>query len=122
MPKKCHRCRIRKRYSEFNKSNKTKDGYRGWCRDCTKADWMDYSKRGNTKKNGSYLYWVIYDPLESFTKNSAFTRNEIEDMLHDEYLAIGTRFRRGKYEYRVNDDLCLTRETAGVAASGGVRR
>ncbi len=30
-------------------------------------------------------------------------------------LAIGTRFARGKYEYRVNDDLCLMRETAEVA-------
>ena len=115
MPKKCQKCRVSKRYSEFNKNRNTRDGYGAWCRECKQADWMDYSERGYAKKNRSYLYFVIYDPLDSFGENSSFTRQEIEDMLNAEYLAIGTRFRRGNYEYRVNDDLCLTRETAGVA-------
>ena len=53
------------------------------------------------------LYRVIYDPLDSFGERSEFSRQEIEEMLRSEYLAIGTRFRRGKYEYRVNDDLRL---------------
>ena len=58
------------------------------------------------------LYRVIYDPLNSFGERSEFSRQEIDDMLNNEYLAIGTRFRQGAHEYRVNDDLQLTREVA----------
>ncbi len=116
MPKKCQKCRIPKRYSEFNKNKNTKDGYGAWCRECMKVDWNEYSARGCEKNNVRYLYFVIYDPLDSFTNGSSFTRAEIMEMLRAEYLAIGTRFRRGEVEYRVNDDLCLIRETAVVAA------
>ena len=113
MPKRCHKCRTWKRYSEFNKNRNTRDGYASWCRECKKANWMDYSERqrkGIGKRNGSYLYFVIYDPLDTFTDNSSFTKQEVADMLNLEYLAIGTRFRRGEHEYRVNSDLKLARE------------
>ncbi len=114
--KKCTDCKAPKLLNQFNLDKYKKDGHRSRCRACEKL--INYYRPSRQRKQYVHrvsLYRVIYDPLDSFGENSSFTRQEIEDMLHVEYLAIGTQFRRGKYEYRVNDDMRLTRETAGVA-------
>ena len=62
-------------------------------------------RRGLTYKARTWTnaprYKVIYDPCDSFSAASSFTRIELDEMLNDEYLAIGTRFRRGECEYEV---------------------
>ncbi len=114
--KKCTDCGKPKLLGEFNLDKHKRDGHRSKCRACEKLiNYYKLPRRRKAYQSRVSLYRVIYDPLDSFGENSEFSRSEIEDMLHDEYLAIGTRFRRGKFEYRVNDDLRLTRETAGVA-------
>lgn len=114
--KKCTDCKMTLLLNQFNLDKHKRDGHRSRCRACEKKiNYYRPPRRRKQYESRVNLYRVIYDPLNSFGENSSFTRQEIEDMLHDEYLAIGTRFRRGKYEYRVNDDLHLTRETAGVA-------
>ena len=113
--KKCTDCKAPKLLGEFNLDKHKKDGHRSKCRACEKLiNYYRPPRRRKQYESRVNLYRVIYDPLNSFGENSSFTRQEIEDMLHDEYLAIGTRFRRGKYEYRVNNSMCLTRETVGV--------
>lgn len=97
--KRCQKCRRLKRYSDFNKDDRSKDGYQGACRECSKA----YARRYVREP----MYHVIYDPCNTFSWDSSFTRNEVDEMLEDEYLAIGTRFRRGKHEYRVTEKMCL---------------
>ena len=101
MPKKCQKCRVSKRYKDFNKDKREKSGYQGVCRECSK----DYAEK--YCRNPIKDYHVIFDPLGTFTDSSYFTRAEIMDMLNMEYLAIGTLFRSGKREYRVNEELCL---------------
>ena len=44
---------------------------------------------------------MVYDPCNSFTGDSSFTRAQIAEMLNSEYLAIGTRFRCDGYELEV---------------------
>ena len=114
--KKCTACGRTKLLTAFNLDAHKKDGHRSGCRECQLANYSGRKPRQRREYQPRVsLYRVIYDPLDSFGENSSFTRQEISDMLDDEYLAIGTRFRRGKFEYRVNDDLRLMRETAGVA-------
>ena len=115
--KKCTDCKMTLLLNEFNLDAHKKDGHRSKCRACEKKiNYYKPMRRGRKQFESRALrYRVIYDPLDSFGENSSFTRREIEEMLREEYLAIGTRFRRGKFEYRVNDDLRLMRETAGVA-------
>ena len=113
--KKCTDCKAPKLLGEFNLDKHKPDGHRSRCRACEKkVNYYKLPRRRKAYQSRVLLYRVIYDPLDSFGENSEFTRREIDDMLHDEYLAIGTRFARGKFEYRVNDDLCLLRETAEV--------
>jgi hypothetical protein len=45
MTKRCPKCGIEKARTEFNKDSRTKDGLRGWCRDCTRADSRERYKR-----------------------------------------------------------------------------
>ncbi len=118
--KKCTDCKAPKLLGEFNLDKHKKDGHRSRCRACEKL--INYYRHPRQRKQyqpRALLYRVIYDPLDSFGLRSEFSRQEIEDMIrgneNGSFLAIGTRFRRGKFEYRVNDDLCLMRENAGVA-------
>ena len=106
--KKCTDCRVAKLLSEFNLDKHKRDGHRSRCRACEKEiNGYRLPRRRKQYESRVVLYRVIYDPLDSFGERSEFSRQEIDDMLRSEYLAIGTRFRRGKYEYRVNDDLRL---------------
>ena len=103
--KQCPRCNDMKPFSAFSKNKVTKTGRASWCRAC-RAEY----KRGryNPSDNSKWRrYYVVYDPLDSFGERSSFTRQEIDDMLHEEYLAIGTLFRRADKESRVSDDLRL---------------
>ena len=113
--KKCTDCRVAKLLSDFNLDKHKSDGHRSRCRACEKQ--INYYKLPRRRKQYTsrvVLYRVIYDPLDSFGERSEFSRQEIDDMLRGNedgsFLAIGTRFKRGKHEYRVNDDLRLTRE------------
>ncbi len=119
--KKCTDCKAPKLHNEFNLDRHKKDGHRSKCRACEKQiNYYKLPRRGRKQfESRVSLYRVIYDPLDSFGLRSEFTRQEISVMLRGDedgsFLAIGTRFRRGDKEYRVNDDLRLMRETAGVA-------
>ena len=119
--KKCTDCKMTMLLNQFNLDKHKRDGHRSRCRACEKKiNYYRPPRRRKQYESKVLLYRVIYDPLDSFGENSSFTRQEIEEMIRGNedgsFLAIGTRFRRGKYEYRVNDDLCLSRETAGVVA------
>jgi len=106
--KRCASCENVKPFSAFSRNKATKTGRASWCKVC-RAEWkrIRYKPSNNSKWQ---RYYVIYDPIDSFTKTSSFTKSEIVDMLHNEYLAIGTRFRSGANEYRVNNNLCLKKE------------
>jgi hypothetical protein len=101
MAKRCGKCRKLKARRHFNKDKRSKCGLQWICRDCNN----NYQR----KFVGSIYYRVIHDPWESFTSNSEYKRSDIEEMLHDGFLAVGTRFRRGKVEYRVNEDMRIVR-------------
>jgi len=66
---------------------------------------------GRRVKHFHKPYKVIFDPLDSFTANSSFSRNEIDDMLSMGYLARGTRFRKNGSVYEVNEFYRLERIT-----------
>ena len=110
----CTICKEPKLLNQFNLDAHKKDGHRSSCRACEKENnyYRQPPRRRKVYKSRIIRYRVIYDPLNSFGENSSFTRQEIMEMLNLEYLAIGTRFRSGTHEYRVNDDLCLIREVA----------
>ena len=112
MAKRCPNCETEKDNSEFNNHSNRNDGLQPICRECTRAKWAEYrlrKKMGVVGPGYTAQYRVVYDPLDSFTNDSWYTANEIADMLSKEYLAIGTRFRRGEYEYRVNEDMRMVR-------------
>jgi hypothetical protein len=112
MDKRCPNCKVFKPLNQFNNNTNRKDGVQSICRECTRTKWKEYRLRKKMGVEGpGYVarYKVIYDPLDSFTKNSTYTSNEIAMMLDNEYLAIGTKFRRGEYEYRVNEDMRMVR-------------
>lgn len=65
-------------------------------------------------RNDTRIYEVIYDPCNTFPDGSFFSLGEVQEMLRDDYLAIGTLFRvatidrqsrvrKTKY-YEVTDD------------------
>ena len=98
MRKLCRKCGKRKAYSEFyirtKGTNGTKDGYYNVCKECFKEYSTDKSSRKPRPRTPRYR--VVYDPCNSFSINSSFTRCEIDDMLREEYLAIGTTFLRNR--------------------------
>ena len=115
--KPCKICGVPKALSEYHKKHDNKDGLNTHCRACHAELAREY-KRGKGKKDNRLVagvggpYKVVYDPLDSFTCNSSFTRTEIREMIHDEYLAIGTRFRRGIQEWEVSTEMTLREVTA----------
>ena len=99
--KQCSDCKEWKKLSEFNKDKKSKkDGRQKNCRACSRIYWSE---------NSSHKYYVIFDPWNSFTKNSSYKRKEITEMLENKFLAAGTKFRRGKYEYEISEKMSLDR-------------
>ena len=106
--KRCARCENVKPFSAFSRNKATKTGRASYCKVC-RAEWKRI-RRKPSYSNRWQRYYVIYDPIDSFTKTSSFTKDEIMDMLRNEYLAIGTRFRCGADEYQVNNDLRLRKE------------
>ncbi len=102
--KPCRVCGEPKPLSEYHKKHDNRDGHSNECKVCNTESKKLYKMRGNGKdiyKNWGGPYRVVYDPLDTFTSNSSFRRSEIMDMLRDEYLAIGTRFRRDGCELEV---------------------
>jgi hypothetical protein len=97
--KVCGSCKKELPFSSFYRRAKGKgsiDGYWKNCKPCSGGN-------GSVK----IYYRVIYDPLDSFLPTSAFTRQEIMDMLNMEYLAIGTLFRKGDRYYEVTKEMML---------------
>lgn len=54
-----------------------------------------YRKRDDTTR----VYEVLYCPCNSFPSKCFFTLREVQDMLANDYLAIGTIFRVKRYYY-----------------------
>ena len=50
--KYCRHCDTTKPVAEFGKQSNTKDGLRGWCKDCFKVYGREWRKKQNAK-----LYW-----------------------------------------------------------------
>lgn len=115
--KRCPRCDTWKSYDCFHKDKKRRDGYAVYCVDCEALRSKEYYSRSKPKRaytsrcwTNAVRYRVVYDPLNTFTDNSEFTRPEIEEMCRLEYLAIGTEFRRGEYRYRITKNMKMVRE------------
>lgn len=51
MTKICCTCRVLKSIGEFNKDSSTRDGLRGYCRDCGNSYWRDYKSKYRDKRN-----------------------------------------------------------------------
>ena len=103
MPKRCANCKQLLDPSAFNKDVAKKDGLCSWCRECKSLLSERTWRHGPRKKRTANVitYQVVYDPCDSFSVSSEFTRKEIYAMLNEDYLAIGTRFKRGQTEYEV---------------------
>ena len=118
--KLCKNCGKQKPYSEFHLKADMADGYQSDCKECKNLfakKWRKsrgkgiYAGKVNAHKLGG-PYRVIYDPCDSFTKGSSFRRTEIAEMLANEYLAIGTRFRSDKGTWEVSASMTLREVTA----------
>lgn len=89
--KECRTCGVLKPLTEFYKKSDNADKKQTHCKECSRMMIKDIYRRKRRKDAGPYLR-LIYCPLNSWSKHSAFTRWEINEMLSSEYLAIGTRF------------------------------
>ncbi len=54
--KKCSICEQSKTLSEFGKSSRNKDGLKGQCKECRRAEWSRYSKSPLGKKTKEKYY------------------------------------------------------------------
>jgi hypothetical protein len=116
--KRCAKCKDLFDALEFNKDSSKRDGLCSWCRECKKV----FGNNGNGPKHGPrknrtsniITYRVIYDPCDSFSLCSEFTRVEIYEMLKEEYLAIGTTFlrKRDKTYHKVTEEMKFERVAA----------
>ena len=111
--KKCARCKDLLELSEFNTDRAKKDGLCSWCKECKRLSsngCVERKQRHGPRMNknaGITTYRVVYDPCDSFSMSSEFTRREIYEMLKAGYLAIGTRFfrKRDKTYHEVMMDM-----------------
>ena len=115
--KTCNDCGLEKPLSKFHKKSDNKDGLNNFCSPCCSIRQREFrSKRGKgmtaSKHKIGGAYKVVYCPCDSFTRNSSFTREQVYKMLNDEFLAIGTRFRRGSSEWEVSTVMTLREVTA----------
>ncbi len=81
--------------TDFYKRKASVDGHNHTCKFCF------------YKRRKAPFYKVIYCPCNSFTGDSQFTRREVDEMLKQEQLAIGTRFKHALTEYVVSVDMRL---------------
>ncbi len=85
--------------TDFYKRRGSVDGHNHTCKHCF------------AKRRQAPLYKVLFCPCNSWTGDSQFTRNEVDEMLRgvdgESFLAIGTRFSHGLTEYVVNEDMRL---------------
>ena len=112
--KRCRKCGEDKSLSEFHPKQDMADGLQGNCRECQNGYIRRWRTRGNAKdiyRNTGGPYQVVYCPCNSFTNGSTFRRSEIAEMLDNEYLAIGTRFRHGVIVYEVSKKFTLQEVT-----------
>ena len=108
--KECRVCGEQKPLSEYHKKHDNKDGLQTCCRTCHYEITRHYRVRGEGRTIYSRTggpYRVVYCPCDSFTAGSSFTRTEISKMMANEYLAIGTRFKRGIDEWEVSSRMTL---------------
>ena len=100
MHKRCANCKQMLELIEFNLDRQKKDGHCSWCRECkSRTKYGETKQRHGPRMNKSsnvITYRVVYDPCDSFSVASEFSRPEIYDMLREEYLAIGTTFFRNR--------------------------
>ena len=117
--KECKDCGLEKPRSEFHKKSDNKDGLNNFCSPCCSIRQREHrgrAKSGNDRAASKHkiggAYKLVYCPCDSFTRNSSFTREQVYEMLNDEFLAIGTRFRRGIAEWEVSSENTLREVTA----------
>ena len=117
--KTCRKCKQMLDPSKFNRDRAKKDGLCAWCRECHKLS-EEYNSGPRKEKTSKIVtYRVIYDPCDSFSVCSEFTRAEVYEMLKADYLAIGTTFfrKRDKTYHQVTTGMHfeLVNEYARVA-------
>ena len=106
--KKCKVCGVYQELTEYHRDRTYRDKHTSTCKTCTNVKKRAGMER--LRRMHSYLYKVAYDPWDSFTENSAFTLNEIKDLADNGFLAIGTRFERGRIKVVIaNDGKVLTK-------------
>ena len=117
--KTCNDCGLEKPLSKFHKKSDNKDGLNNFCSPCCSIRQREHrarragvTDRAASKHKFGGPYKVVYCPCDSFTSNSSFTRLQVYEMLNDEFLAIGTRFRRGIAEWEVSSEMTLREVTA----------
>ena len=117
--KTCNDCGLPKPRSEYQKKSSNADGLNNFCSPCCSIRQREHraaKKSGNDRAASKHKfggpYKVVYCPCDSFTDNSSFTRLQVYEMLNDEFLAIGTRFRRGSSEWEVSSANTLREVTA----------
>ena len=119
--KKCNKCGVTKPITEYHRDREKPSGVSTICKVCRCKATRDYNKKKRKKakehvvgrrwgvKTNQVLYKVVYDPWDSFTCRSQFTRREIYDMLRENFLAPGTRFfrKRDKTYHEITADYKL---------------
>jgi hypothetical protein len=118
--KRCNDCGLEKPLSKFHKKSDNKDGLNNFCSPCCSIRQAKNRARlrvnngtnAASKHKVGGPYKVVYCPCDSFTRNSSFTRAAIRKMLKDEFLFVGTRFRRGKITWEVSSKNTLLEVTA----------
>ena len=118
MEKRCPRCETVKPIEEFNRHKSRYDGRAPYCAVCTREIWQAKGKgyarnRGKPYRPKRYVNTVLYDlifcPEDSWGYESAFTKVEIVEGLRHDCFYPGTRFRRGKFKYVVDENMRLVR-------------
>ena len=118
MDKRCPHCEEVKPAEEFNKNKNRYDGLGAYCKNCHneiyKRNYDKYKRnRSRPYRPKRYVNTVLYDlifcPEDSWGYESAFTKVEIEEGLRHKCFYSGTRFRRGKFEYIVDENMRMVR-------------
>lgn len=83
--KQCTKCKEWKNKSEFNKNNKTKDGLKCWCKDCTKADYFNHKKqykqyreKHKDTRNNQHKQWYENNKEHCRNYSKKYYKNNIE--------------------------------------------
>jgi hypothetical protein len=82
--KTCSKCKLEKKYQEFQKNHLYKDGYRNICKECTARTHREYMQNNPMQREKQKIRQKAYDTVK---KN--YTRHGISE---DQYLLLHSKF------------------------------